>query len=352
MRLATLGHTLILAALIAWGAPGLAQDAAFAGGWTLDAEGSTLGFQSVKNDTKVEMNKIATFTGTISPSGDAEVHVALDSIDTHIDLRNVRMRFLFFETFKFPQAVITTHIDSAVLADLPTKRRVYISLPVQLALHGVTKEITADVAVTLITPDMVSVASVGIIPIAAADFGMLENVTKLNEAAKVKVVPVGSVSFDWIFERNGSTATPVQTAGQTAVMGAASAKETQGTLDPDACKVRFATLSHAGNINFGSGSARLDVAGSAVLDTLIDVANRCPAMKVEIGGYTDDVGPTDQNLALSQRRAAAVSAYLAAKGVDGARLTAKGYGEDNPTVPNDSDENRGRNRRIEFKVLE
>ena len=258
------------------------------------------------------------------------------------------MRFLFFETFKFPEAVITAHIDPALLTDLPTKRRVFINLPVQLSLHGVTKDITADVAVTLITPDMVSVASVGVIPIAAADFGMLENVTRLNEAAKVKVVPVGSVAFDWIFNRNGTTTAPVQTA----VLGAASAKETQGNLDADACKVRFDTLSHAGNITFGSGSARLDVAGSAVLDTLLDVVNRCPAMKVEIGGHTDDVGPPAQNLALSQRRAAAVAAYLAAKGVDGARLTAKGYGEDLPLVANDSDENRGRNRRIEFKVLE
>ncbi|MBI1173614.1 OmpA family protein [bacterium] len=347
MPIAVLIRGLLAALLLALAGPVLAEDSAFAGGWTLEPEGSSLGFLSVKNETKAEMNSIATFTGTISAAGDAEVHVALDSIDTHIDLRNVRMRFLFFETFKFPEAVITAHIDPALLADLPAKRRIKISLPVQLALHGVTKEITADVAVTLITPDMVSVASVGAIPISAADFGMLDNVTKLNEAANVKVVPVGSVTFDWIFARNGTTTAPLQTA----VMGAASAKETQGTLDPEACKVRFDTLSHAGNINFASGSARLDVAGSAVLDTLLDVANRCPSMKLEIGGHTDDVGPADQNLALSQRRAAAVAAYMAAKGIDGSRLTAKGYGKDNPLVPNDSEENRGRNRRIEFKVL-
>lgn len=348
MRFALALQSLIVTSLLALSGPVLAQDAAFQGGWTMQSDGSTLGFQSVKNETKVEMNSIATYTGTISPKGDAEVHIALDSIDTHIDLRNVRMRFLFFETFKFPEAVITAHIDPAVLTDLATKRRIRISLPVNLTLHGVTKAITADVAVTLITPDMVSVASVGIIPIAAEDFGMLDNVTKLNEAAKVKVVPVGSVAFDWIFTRNGTTTAPVQTA----VMGAASAKETQGNLDPDACKVRFDTLSHAGNITFGSGSAKLDVAGSAVLDTLLDVANRCPAMKVEIGGYTDDVGAPDQNLALSQRRAAAVAAYMAAKGVDGTRLTAKGYGEENPVVPNDSEQNRARNRRIEFTVLQ
>ena len=338
----------LTALLLAVTLPASAQDNPFAGGWTLQAEGSTLGFQSVKNDTKVEMNNFATYTGTLSDKGAAEVHVALDSIDTHIDLRNVRMRFLFFETFKFPEAVITAHIDPAQLADLSTKRRIMINIPFTLALHGVTKDMTTDVAVTLITPDMVAVSSVGVIPVAAADFGLLDNVTKLNDAAKVKVVPVGSISFDWIFARNGSTTAPVAAA----VRGAASAKEVQGDFEPAMCKDRFDTLSHAGNITFGSGSARLDVAGSAVLDTLLDVVKRCPTLKVAVAGHTDDVGGDAANQTLSERRAAAVVGYLTAMGVDAKRLTAKGFGAAQPLVANDSDENRARNRRIEFKVIE
>jgi OOP family OmpA-OmpF porin len=349
MRLLSTLRLLLVMSLMAFAGPGLAGDAPFAGGWTLQAEGSTLGFQSVKNDTKVEMNSIATFSGAISDAGAAQMHVALDSIDTHIDLRNVRMRFLFFETFKYPEAVITAQIDPALLADLPTKRRIIANLTVTLALHGVSKDITAPVTITLISPDMVSVASVGVIPVAAADYDLSGGIDKLQAAASVKLVPVGSVSFDWVFVRNGSTVAPVQTAAP--VMGAATAKETQGDFDPDACKVRFDTLSHAGNITFGSGSARLDVAGSSVLDTLLDVVNRCPAMRVEIGGHTDDVGPPDANLTLSQRRAAAVLDYLRAKGVDPARLVAKGYGEAVPLVANDSEPNRALNRRIAFTVL-
>lgn len=339
--------SLIVTLLLALSSPAVAEDAAFAGGWALQAEGSAFGFVSVKNETKVEMNNFATYTGTISDKGEAEVHVALDSIDTHIDLRNVRMRFLFFETFKFPEAVVTAHINSALLKDLATKRRIIVNLPFTLALHGVSKDLTTDVAVTLISNDMIAVSSLGVIPVQAADFGMLDNVTKLNEAANVKVVPVGSITFDWIFTRNGSSVA----AAPAPVMGVASAKEVQGDFDPAMCKDRFDTLSHAGNITFGSGSARLDVAGSAVMNTLVDVAKRCPAMKIEIGGHTDDIGPPADNLTLSQRRAAAVMAYLAAKGVDASRVTAKGYGEDDPLVPNDTDANRSRNRRIAFTVL-
>lgn len=350
MRFMLVLKAVLTFALLAFAGPVMAGDALFANGWTLQADESALGFQSVKNDTKVEMNSIATYHGTISDKGMAEVNVALDSVDTHIDLRNVRMRFLFFETFKFPEAVITAQIDAAQLKDLPTKRRVIINIPFTLALHGVTKDMTADVAVTLITNDMIAVASIGVIPVAAADFGLSDGITKLQDAAKVKLVPVGSVSFDWIFARNGSTTAVL--ASTAPVTGAATAKEVHGDFDPAMCKDRFDTLSHAGNITFGSGSAKLDVAGSAVLDTLLDVVNRCPGLKVEVAGHTDNVGGDAANQTLSKRRATSVVGYLTAKGVVAGRLTAQGLGAAEPLVANDSDENRARNRRIEFKVVE
>ncbi|NBZ88809.1 OmpA family protein [Rhodobacteraceae bacterium CYK-10] len=328
-------------------APALAEDNPFAPGWTLNPLGSTLGFQSVKNGTKVEMNNIATFGGHIAPDGMAEVQIALDSIDTHIDLRNVRMRFLFFETFKFPTATVTAKVDPLVLEGLKDGPRTFAVLPFTLTLHGVTKEMSAPISITQLGPDTVAVASVGVIPVVAEDFALTEGVAKLEDAAKVKLLPVGSVSFDWIFTRDG--AAPMVAALTT---GADAAKETRGAFDAEACATRFDTLSQAGNITFRSGSARLDVAGSAVLDTLLDVVTRCPEMKIEIGGHTDDVGPDAANLALSEARAAAVAAYLAERGAGADRLTPKGYGEAAPLLPNDSAENRARNRRIEFKILD
>ncbi len=328
--------------------PAQAQDNPFAGGWVLKSDGSTLGFQSVKNDTKVEQSDFATLTGTISENGDAEVRVALDSIDTKIDLRNVRMRFLFFETFKFPDAIVTAHLDPAMLVDLPTKRRITLTLPYTLDLHGVKLNQTAEVTVTLISDTLVDVASVGTIPIAAQDFGMSEGVTKLQEAAKVKIVPTGSVTFDWLFERAGSTTQPAAAPAKPA----STALETVGNFDTEACVGRFEILSNAGNINFRSASARLDVAGSAILDNLYDIISRCPDMKLEIGGHTDSDGSDATNLALSEKRAASVIAYLVAKGIPADRLTPHGYGEAVPLVPNDTAENRARNRRIEFKVLQ
>ncbi|MDG1168104.1 MAG: hypothetical protein P8N14_02820 [Sulfitobacter sp.] len=70
-----------------------AQTDPFERGWTLQPEMSSLNFQSVKKQTVVESSGFATMEGTIGPDGQTEVVVLLDSVDTKIDLRNVRMRF-------------------------------------------------------------------------------------------------------------------------------------------------------------------------------------------------------------------------------------------------------------------
>ena len=65
-------------------------------------------------------------------------------------------------------------------------------------------------------------------------------------------------------------------------------------------------------------------------------------------GHTDDIGPADGNQRLSQRRADAVRNWLVDNGIDADRLTAVGYGEDQPIADNSTEEGRTANRRIEF----
>lgn len=75
-----------------------------------------------------------------------------------------------------------------------------------------------------------------------------------------------------------------------------------------------------------------------------------PTITVAIQGHTDDIGDDAFNLTLSENRAKGVKDYLVSLGIDNDRLSAKGYGETVPKLPNDSDYNRAKNRRTDFVI--
>ncbi len=325
-------------------------DEAFELGWTLDAEASVLNFQSVKNTTVVEESRFVTFSGMIDASGKARVSVLLDSIDTKIDLRNVRMRFLFFESFQYPEAIIEAQLDRAAYEGLAAKRRLIVNLPYTLTLHGVTKGYVSPVAVTLLSDDRVAVSSTSPVVIAADDFGLLPGIQKLQKAANVTITPSASVTFDLIFVRGDGSSPPALETVPAAPADAA--LEVKGNFDTASCEGRFEILSNAGNIFFSSGSARLSPRSAPLLDSLAEIIARCPGLVIEVSGHTDSDGSDSANLALSEARARAVSVYLGSRGVPTERLVVAGYGELRPIVPNDSAEHKAQNRRIEFAVVD
>ncbi len=323
-------------------APAVAQP--FEGGWRLDPTVSTLSFQSVKNGSIVESSEFAAFSGGIDGSGQARISIELNSVDTKIDLRNVRMRFLFFETFKFPTATVSARIDPASVAELPERRRMRVPVDYTLDLHGVAKELDAETIVTLISDDMVSVASAAPIPIAVEMFDLEEGRRKLEDAANVTIVPSGSVTFDFVFRRGAPDfAAPAPKPEATAV-------ERTGDLNAEECAGRFEILSRTGAVYFRSGSDEIDIQSAPFLETVVDIANRCRSLKILIAGHTDSSGSAARNQTLSEARAAAVRDYLTSRGLAPSRLRAVGFGESQPVAPNDTDRNKARNRRIEFSV--
>lgn len=105
------------------------------------------------------------------------------------------------------------------------------------------------------------------------------------------------------------------------------------------------------NIFFNTASFELLPTSNAELDKLVKLLQGTPTLRIELGGHTDNVGADAANLTLSDQRAKAVRDYVIAKGIDGTRITAKGYGETKPVATNDTEAGRAQNRRTEVTVL-
>lgn len=105
------------------------------------------------------------------------------------------------------------------------------------------------------------------------------------------------------------------------------------------------------SVFFKLNSAELSEQSNALLTEVVDVLVRNPQVtSVEVQGHTDGQGTPAQNLQLSQERAEAVRTWLINAGIAADRLTAKGYGDTRPLLPNITERARARNRRVQFII--
>lgn len=104
------------------------------------------------------------------------------------------------------------------------------------------------------------------------------------------------------------------------------------------------------NVFFDFNKADLNPASRLELDKLVHLLRQNKNLKAEISGHTDNVGSSEYNLALSQKRAEAVVRYLVEQGIDPGRLTARGYGDTKPVADNTTEAGRAENRRTEFRI--
>ncbi|MCE9540644.1 MAG: OmpA family protein, partial [Bacteroidetes bacterium] len=87
------------------------------------------------------------------------------------------------------------------------------------------------------------------------------------------------------------------------------------------------------------------------IENIVEFMNKYEQIKIEIAGHTDDLGDDNYNLKLSMERAETVKMILVKMGIDESRIEAIGYGEAQPLVANDSEDNRLKNRRVEFNII-
>jgi hypothetical protein len=104
-------------------------------------------------------------------------------------------------------------------------------------------------------------------------------------------------------------------------------------------------------LEFESNSTRLRAHVRPKLDYIARFLNNYPMFKLVVEGHTDSDGRATSNLKLSEERAERIATYIIARGeLDPKRVSSKGYGMSRPLVPNDSEENKRINRRVEFRL--
>lgn len=137
------------------------------------------------------------------------------------------------------------------------------------------------------------------------------------------------------------------TDGGTVEDGKEVSRGTDPTISSDDVIQKDAAIVLEG-ITFETNSASIKPESEATLQEALRTLRVYSEISVEIRGYTDNRGARDYNVDLSQRRAESVMNWLVSKGISASRMTAKGFGPDNPIATNDTAEGRAKNRRIEF----
>ena len=119
----------------------------------------------------------------------------------------------------------------------------------------------------------------------------------------------------------------------------------------DIYKALNTTGSIALYINFETGKSDIKPESQNIIDQVAGMLKENSGLKISIEGHTDNVGSMASNKTLSENRAKSVMNALVAKGIDKSRLSAKGWGQEKPLMPNTTDEGKAKNRRVEIVKL-
>src|SRR3984885_5164727 len=170
--------------------------------WVLNSSLSHVYMQTEKLEAVIERQQFKAVEGGVTRDGDATIKLDLASLETGIDLRNVRMRFLLFEVFKYPFAIITAKLDKSKLQYLTDPKAPVKAYPLTLKvnMHGIENEMAAEVWIARTGDNTVSVSTVNPITVTAESFGLTKNIAKLSDAMNgIHIVPSVQISFDLVF---------------------------------------------------------------------------------------------------------------------------------------------------------
>ena len=169
--------------------------------WRLNATESALSFTSTKANIAAEVHGFREMTGNVGADGRATLEIALDSVDTAIEIRDGRMRELLFETGQYPLATIAVQLEPQLLAELAVGASQDVTAEAELALHGTMSPLTVDMTVAKLTATRVMVTSTKPVIVNASAVGLEAGIEKLREVAGLpSISPAVPVTFLLVFD--------------------------------------------------------------------------------------------------------------------------------------------------------
>jgi polyisoprenoid-binding protein YceI len=168
------------------------------GAWTLDPAGSRLAYVSIKAGEIAESNRFDTLAGSVAADGTATLDVDLASVSTGVDIRNERMREIFFQVAENPKATVTAKLDPAAFAVLAVGQSLTRPLKASVTIKGASSDV-----VTRVSDNRVTVVPTAPVIVTTDMFGLTDELGELRALAQLpSITPAVPVTFTLAFIRS------------------------------------------------------------------------------------------------------------------------------------------------------
>lgn len=169
--------------------------------WHLDPLHSELHFVTVKNSAVTEVHSFRTIDGMINNQGVAVVDIDLASVNTHIEIRDERIKDMLFNVVNYPEASLSAQVDLKVLNGMKVGEIKTVPLTVDLSLHDHQQKIDTKVSVTALNDGAFQVNTLQPIIINTAQFELSDGVKALQDVAKLDSIATSiPVTAQFVFQ--------------------------------------------------------------------------------------------------------------------------------------------------------
>ncbi|MFL0672791.1 MAG: YceI family protein [Erythrobacter sp.] len=172
------------------------------GTWTIDSAASHLDYVSIKAGEVAETNRFEKLTGSVGADGAARVEIDLASVNTGVEIRDERMREIFFQVTDNPSAVVTAQLDPAQFTALEVGEVMVQPLAATVALKGMEADVATEVQIARVSEGRVIATTTRPIIITTDMFGLTDELGELRALAQLpSISPAVPVTFTLAFTR-------------------------------------------------------------------------------------------------------------------------------------------------------